>query len=182
MKKYSVTQVSSLRRKTSDWYERPVPIKISFHVRKSTIIILILLAYILFLHYHHKNPVVIRDLPPTLAIDSKSPVSAISSPSKPSFGQLAVYVAPAPVIPVSTVVANCGDNQYAAYIYNYESGCNTSSVNSIGCRGIGQACPGDKLPCGADYACQNAYFTAYAISRYGSWEAAYNQEKTFGWW
>ena len=85
-------------------------------------------------------------------------------------------------------MSGCGDNEYAAYIYGQESGgrvtgnCNPSSVNAGGCRGIGQACPGSKLPCGADYACQNAYFTNYALGKYKSWAAAYNFHKANGWW
>lgn len=73
-------------------------------------------------------------------------------------------------------------NMYKDYIYSHESGCNPASVNSIGCRGIGQACPGSKLPCGADFACQDAYFTTYALSRYGSWQAAYNFWLINHWW
>lgn len=91
-----------------------------------------------------------------------------------------VYVAP--VAPVSSVVAGCGDNEYAQYIYSHESGCNLNAVNSIGCRGIGQACPGGKLPCGADYACQNAFFTNYAVTRYGSWAGAYDFWVNNHWW
>lgn len=80
-------------------------------------------------------------------------------------------------------VTNCGDNMYKQYIYSHESGCNTASVNSIGCAGIGQACPGSKLPCSlSDFACQDAYFTNYAISTYGSWEQAYNAWLRKGWW
>lgn len=77
---------------------------------------------------------------------------------------------------------NCGDNQYKQYIYMKESGCRTTAVNSIGCRGIGQACPGSKLPCGDDFACQDAWFSNYAIQRYGSWEAAYNFWINNHWW
>jgi hypothetical protein len=84
--------------------------------------------------------------------------------------------------PAASVVAGCGDNQYAQYIYQHESGCNLNAVNSGGCRGIGQACPGSKLPCGADYACQNEFFTNYAISKYGSWQAAYNFWVNNHWW
>lgn len=73
-------------------------------------------------------------------------------------------------------------NMYKDFIYMHESGCNPASVNSIGCRGIGQACPGTKLPCGADFACQDAYFTNYAIQRYGSWENAYAFWKSHNWW
>lgn len=76
----------------------------------------------------------------------------------------------------------CGDNQYSHYIYEHESGCRTTTVNSIGCRGIGQACPGSKLPCGDDYVCQNSYFTQYANSRYGGWYNAYCWWCNHGWW
>lgn len=89
---------------------------------------------------------------------------------------------PAPVAVVAQVTPGCGDNQYANYIYMHESGCNTSAVNYLGCRGIGQACPGSKLPCGADYTCQNVYFTNYAIARYGSWYSAYVYWLNNHWW
>lgn len=77
---------------------------------------------------------------------------------------------------------NCGDNIYKQYIYQKESGCNPSAVNSIGCRGVGQSCPGDKLPCGADFACQDKWFSNYAVTRYGSWKAAYNFWINNHWW
>ena len=73
-------------------------------------------------------------------------------------------------------------NQAKAFIYQHESGNNPNAVNSIGCRGLGQACPGSKLPCGADYACQDAWFTNYAMTRYGSWEAAYQFWVQNHWW
>lgn len=73
-------------------------------------------------------------------------------------------------------------NFYKDFIYQHESGNNPNAVNSIGCRGLGQACPGSKLPCGADYACQDAYFTNYALTRYGSWEAAYAFWVQHSWW
>ena len=87
-----------------------------------------------------------------------------------------------PSKPVETTVQGCGDNQWANFIYMHESGCNTSSINSIGCRGIGQACPGSKLPCGADYACQNTWFSNYANSVYGGWQQAYNFWLGHSWW
>lgn len=83
---------------------------------------------------------------------------------------------------VGSASAGCGDNQYKSYIYMHESGCRTTAVNSIGCRGIGQACPGSKLPCGDDFACQDAYFSNYAINRYGSWEKAYQFWVKNRWW
>ena len=85
--------------------------------------------------------------------------------------------------PVVQGVTNCGDNVYKQYIYQKESGCRTNAINSIGCRGIGQACPGSKLPCSnSDFACQDAWFSNYAIQRYGSWEKAYNFWLRNHWW
>lgn len=80
------------------------------------------------------------------------------------------------------VLSGCGENMYSQFIYAHESGCNLSSVNSLGCRGIGQACPGSKLPCGADYACQNDWFTNYANSAYGGWANAYAFWLGHNWW
>lgn len=88
------------------------------------------------------------------------------------------------ITPVATatpsVVAGCGDNQYAQFIYQHESGCNLNATNSQGCYGIGQACPGSKLP-GTDYATQNEYFTEYA-QKYGGWAGAYAFWLSNGWW
>lgn len=100
-----------------------------------------------------------------------------------------VRTASAPVSSGGGLRSGCGDNQYAAYIYGQESGgrvtgmCNTTAMNAGGCFGIGQACPGGKVAhCGSDYACQNEWFTGYALGRYGSWAAAYNFHKANGWW
>jgi len=74
-------------------------------------------------------------------------------------------------------------NQAKAFIYQKESGNNPAAVNSIGCRGLGQACPGSKLPCSnTDYACQDAWFTNYVMQRYGSWEKAYQFWLQNHWW
>lgn len=78
---------------------------------------------------------------------------------------------------------NCGDNQYKQFIYQKESGCNTGARNAGGCFGIGQACPGSKIAhCGTDFACQDAWFSGYAQSRYGGWANAYNAWRAQGWW
>lgn len=82
--------------------------------------------------------------------------------------------------PVAHPPANCGTPKQC--IYMKESGNNPAAVNSIGCRGIGQACPGTKLPCGADYACQDAYFTNYAETRYNGWANAWQFWQAHGWW
>jgi len=84
--------------------------------------------------------------------------------------------------PTGTVTAGCGDNTYANYIYSHESGCRTTAMSPNGCYGIGQACPASKLAyCGADYTCQNAFFTAYA-DKYGGWAGAYSFWISHGWW
>jgi len=80
-------------------------------------------------------------------------------------------------------VSGCGDNQWANYIYSHESGCNTNALNSIGCYGIGQACPASKIAdCGSDYTCQNAWFSAYADRTYGGWYNAYLFWTSHNWW
>lgn len=91
-----------------------------------------------------------------------------------------VYTPPAPAPVIS--YPNQSTNDYKLFIYMKESGNNPAAVNSTGCRGLGQACPGSKLPCGNDYACQDAYFTNYAISRYGSWYNAYLFWLSHNWW
>lgn len=85
----------------------------------------------------------------------------------------------------SGVVDNCGDNEFANFIYMKESGCRLDAQNPSGCLGIGQSCPGSKLLAvcpDLDYACQNAFFTDYAIDRYGSWANAYTEWNRKGWW
>lgn len=88
----------------------------------------------------------------------------------------------AAVAATGTAHASAQGNTAKMFIYMHESGNNPAAVNSIGCRGLGQACPGSKLPCGNDYACQDAYFTNYAMQRYGSWEAAYSFWLSHRWW
>lgn len=95
-----------------------------------------------------------------------------------------VIVTPAPVKSLRTPqnAPQSVPNDYKLFIYMKESGNNPAAVNASGCRGLGQACPGSKLPCGNDYACQDAWFTNYAISRYGSWENAYLFWLGHNWW
>lgn len=71
-----------------------------------------------------------------------------------------------------------------AFIYMHESGNNPHAINaSSGACGLGQALPCSKLPCSLDdYACQDNWFTNYAVQRYGSWEAAYNFWVAHNWW
>lgn len=74
-------------------------------------------------------------------------------------------------------------NAAKAFIYSRESGNNPNATNPTGCYGLGQDCNGVlRTQCGADYACQDAYFDGYAIRRYGSWEAAQSFWLANGWW
>lgn len=71
------------------------------------------------------------------------------------------------------------------FIYMRESGNNPAARNAGGCLGLGQACPGSKLLAvcpDLDYACEDAFFTAYANNRYGGWGGAYEFWNTHGWW
>lgn len=87
------------------------------------------------------------------------------------------------VVQSTTPVQTTNTSDAKAFIYQKESGNNPAAVNSIGCRGLGQACPGSKLPCSnSDYACQDAWFTNYAIQRYGSWENAKAFWLVNHWW
>jgi resuscitation-promoting factor RpfB len=71
-----------------------------------------------------------------------------------------------------------GDYGYVNFIVSHESGWNPASLNSSGCAGLGQACPGSKLAAVCpgwqnDPVCQLRYFSGYA-GRYGGWAGAYN--------
>lgn len=86
--------------------------------------------------------------------------------------------------PVATAMtAPLPDDAAKAFIYSHESGNNPSATNPHGCYGLGQDCNGRvRALCGADYACQDAYFNNYASSRYGSWSGAEAFWQTHGWW
>lgn len=101
------------------------------------------------------------------------PKQSITQPVSQPDLKIATTMEKVPTAPPPVASGATGSESEAkAFIYQKESGNNPNAVNAGGCRGLGQACPGSKLPCGADYACQDAYFTKYAIDRYGSWTAA----------
>lgn len=87
-----------------------------------------------------------------------------------------------PTAPIVSLVPVVSD--YKILIYNAESGNNPAAINrSSGACGLGQAEPCSKMPCSlSDYACQDAYFTNYMLSRYGSWAAAWAFHLLHGWW
>jgi len=77
-------------------------------------------------------------------------------------------------------------DKYMQYIFDHESSNNPYAVNSIGCVGLGQACPGEKLlshcPDLGDRVCQVQFFTNYAVVRYGSTYQAYIFWINNHWW
>lgn len=86
-----------------------------------------------------------------------------------------VAASPAPVRAIS--------GSAKAFIYMKESGNNPNATNAQGCYGIGQDCNGIvKSKCGANYACQDAYFSSYANSRYGGWDGALAAWQSKHWW
>lgn len=93
--------------------------------------------------------------------------------------------APAPQPAPVAAPAPSYDGSAKMNIYMHESGNDPKRANASGCLGLGQACPGSKLLAvcpGLDYACEDAYFTQYAVGRYGSWEAAWAFWQANSWW
>ncbi len=104
----------------------------------------------------------------------------------PAAAPVATYTASASTTQraaVTTASYPVDSNGAKAYIYARESGNNPNATNPNGCYGLGQDCNGVvRNQCGADYACQDAYFTAYAMRRYGSWENALAFWQSHHWW
>lgn len=98
--------------------------------------------------------------------------------------QKAQATAYAAELPSAAVAYSPPADGYKAYIYDHESGNNPGAINAgSGACGLGQALPCSKMGCTlSDYACQDAYFDNYAISRYGSWENAYYFWVNHHWW
>lgn len=83
----------------------------------------------------------------------------------------------------TTAAISTSPSDAKSYIYARESGNNPNATSSRGCYGLGQDCNGVvRIQCGADYTCQDAYFTAYATRRYGSWEGALAFWQNHHWW
>jgi LysM repeat protein len=110
-----------------------------------------------------------RPLPAAAVVPASTPTSAAP-----------VKAASATVTTASYPVSN---DAAKAFIYSRESGNNPNATNPAGCYGLGQDCNGVvRSQCGADYACQDAFFTNYATSRYGSWAGAESFWLANGWW
>lgn len=80
---------------------------------------------------------------------------------------------------------NPGCSDPKSCIYSRESGNDPTKYNSIGCLGLGQACPGSKLLSACptmDYGCEDQWFTSYMEGRYGSWDNAWAFWQANNWW
>lgn len=105
--------------------------------------------------------------------------------SLPSLKHAEAIPKPKPVTKplVASGVTNCGDNLYKQFVYQHESGCRTDAVAPNGACGLGQAWPCSKMPCSlSDFACQDAFFSQYAIDTYGGWPQAMNAWQSKSWW
>ena len=80
--------------------------------------------------------------------------------------------------------AGITDLANASYLVGKESGCNPYSVNaSSGACGVGQALPCSKTGCEmGDGACQMRWMNSYVLGRYGSWQAAADHHRNYGWY
>lgn len=150
------------------------------------IIYFLALSFCIYLT-HHSKPAISKDaiVPVSTRVGILIKAKELQPLNVVSFVHKDIIEIAAPVLatPVSTG-SLCGDNSEANYIYMHESGCDPTKWNSSGCVGIGQACPASKLEAacpGLDYACENAYFTAYA-SKYGGWSGAYEFWLANSWW
>lgn len=131
---------------------------------------------IIGLNTKEHNPPVPEQPAVTIVEPLQATIEPVALPEPEPVAQIAVEPVPTP--PISNQNGRCGDNDYAHAIYMGESTCRIDAVNSIGACGLGQSLPCSKLESACpdwrtNYDCQNAWFTAYAMS-YGSWENAYN--------
>lgn len=123
-----------------------------------------------------------RALPQPVAVAS-APVAHYQSyaPTAQTY-QARTYTAPAASQPAFSAPA-VGGSDAKAFIYARESGNNPNATSPNGCYGLGQDCNGVlRSQCGADYACQDAYFDRYAANRYGGWDGAKAFWNANGWW
>jgi hypothetical protein len=146
-----------------------------------------LLGLLLLIAFHPHSKIMADPVQPVkheIPMAKKIPESKLKPQQE--VAEIKTQTADASLSAIPSIVSNCGDNEYANFIYMHESGCSLTSVNSIGCVGIGQSCGGGlESACPnwqTDYVCQNSYFSQYANSRYGGWSGAYGFWVSAHWW
>jgi hypothetical protein len=151
----------------------------------------ILIAVLVTLIIAHLTPVQaqINNSEPTPA-----PTETVEQPVTTEIPTTPVEPVTEPVVPTVEVqvqetplYAPMTDNEAKNYIYMHESSMRLDAVNPIGACGLGQSLPCSKLESACpdwrtNYECQDAWFSNYAISRYGSWANAYNFWLRNRWW
>lgn len=149
----------------------------------------LVIALLLGLLFARPAGAVIHDAPGVIAPAPKitlvKPVKILSVPIPKKVHSVALkpVAPPQPVYAAPVGVTNCGSDPNMAFIYQHESGCRTNAIGPNGPCGLGQALPCSKLPCSlSDWACQNAWFTAYALRTYGSTYAAMLFWQSHSWW
>lgn len=133
---------------------------------------------ILVVHVAHTEP--LKPLPAESLVELDK-LAEMSVPTPPP-----AAAAPQPVaVPVSYAAPTGDDAFYKSFIYAHESGNDPTRYNSSGCLGLGQACPAGKLLAvcpSMDYACEDQWFSGYAVRAYGSWAGAYQFWLSHSWW
>lgn len=176
VKRFYIWSLSCLKKAISFIYRKAQASKkrkhwtLTINITLTRVVVLLLIGWTIWPHSSPSiaapaTPVMVRHIAP-------EPHTLPQTPLQPQAEESPIPVAAS--IPDSGPVANCGDNSYAHDIYMNESGCNTTRMNSIGCIGIGQSCPGSVIVAACpnlDYACENVFYTNYA-NAYGGWAAA----------
>ncbi len=121
----------------------------------------------------------------TSPVAQTTPIQAIQAPKVSEIQELATLGVAEPIVVPKTAVAH-NDDYYLDWIAQHESSNNPYAINEIGACGLFQSLPCSKVlsKCGSldNVACQQEWGLEYAISRYGSTEAAYNFWQANRWW
>ncbi len=117
-----------------------------------------------------------QDVSP-IPIIKQTPVQALPEPKLSEAQELSPVESEAPIeAPKAAVVHS--DDYYLDWIAQHESSNNPYAINEIGACGLYQSLPCSKVlsKCGSldNVACQQEWGLEYALSRYGSTEAAFN--------
>lgn len=187
MEKYLIAGFSVLIALQQAIYPVHIPLAATAQAASAPVVSTEKSNYNLNLNTQNKTALELRDTRPTFdtavlaplkaAQEAKAQADAEAAAAQAAAEAAAAAAAPkVTYAPVEIPTLSGGDAEYKLFIYNHESGNNPTRRNGSGCLGLGQACPGQKLlnVCPSlDYACEDAFFTNYALSRYGSWAGAY---------
>lgn len=146
---------------------KPKHIQVTFKITLTRIIIF---SVLIANFWPHPSKIVAEPAPDKPSVSSYKPLKQVKLKEQSTLAKKIIKPVYKPVVGVT----GCGSG-YKALIYQRESGCRTNAINaSSGACGLGQALPCSKMGCSlSDWACQDRFFTSYALSRYGSWEAAW---------